>query len=60
MDAPTQLLIALAGAVLNAAATWGVVSTKLAWLRRDLNEVMDRIDALEGRHVLLRRPRDTP
>lgn len=32
-----ELLIALVGAVLNGAVTWGIVSTKLAWMRADLN-----------------------
>lgn len=31
--------IALAGAVLNGAVVWGVVSTKLAWIRRDVDDL---------------------
>jgi hypothetical protein len=33
--------IALVTAVLNGAVTWGVMTTKLAWMRRDLDEVRD-------------------
>ena len=43
------VLIALAGAVLNGAVTWGVVSTKLAWMRADLDKQERRIEVLEGR-----------
>lgn len=34
-------MLMLVSALLNAGATWGVVSTKLQWLRRD-------VDRLEG------------
>lgn len=34
------LLIALVTSVLNGAVTWGVVSTKLAWMRRDIDDLM--------------------
>ncbi len=34
-------------AVLNGAVTWGVVSTKLQWLRSDVNRAHKRIDKLE-------------
>ena len=33
------LLIAIIGAVINGAVTWGVVSTKLAWMRRDIDDL---------------------
>lgn len=35
------LAIALLTGVINAAVTWGVVSTKLAWMRRDIDELME-------------------
>lgn len=37
MSAEAWLVII--GAVLNGAATWGVISTKLAWIRRDVDEL---------------------
>lgn len=43
------ILLALASAVLNGAVTWGVVSTKLAWLRRDVDAHAERITHLERR-----------
>jgi hypothetical protein len=39
--------LALITAVINAAVTWGVISTKLAWLRRDIDLAHKRIDNLE-------------
>lgn len=42
-----SLLMALASVVLNGAVTWGVVSTKLAWMRRDLDSHDSRITFLE-------------
>lgn len=42
--------IALITAVLNGAVTWGVVSTKLAWLRRDVETHEQRLNTLEARH----------
>lgn len=41
--------IALITAVLNGAVTWGVVSTKLEWMRADINKVENRLAVLEGR-----------
>jgi len=35
------MAIALLSAVLNGAVTWGVVSTKLAWLRRDVDLLLE-------------------
>ncbi len=32
--------IALMTAIFNGAVTWGVVSTKLAWLRSDVDAIM--------------------
>lgn len=42
--------IALVTAMINGAVTWGVVSTKLAWLRRDIEKLEDRVSACESRH----------
>jgi hypothetical protein len=49
-----SLLIALIGAIVNGAVTWGVVSTKLAWLRADLDEARQRLNNLERAHLQLR------
>lgn len=40
--------IALFTALLNGAVTWGVVSTKLAWLRADIDELKRRLEGLEA------------
>lgn len=37
----------LAGAVINGGVTWGVVSTKLEWMRRDLDALAERMAWLE-------------
>ncbi len=34
-------------AALNGAVTWGVVSTKLAWLRSDIDAISRRVEELE-------------
>lgn len=47
MSEPIQ--VALLTALLNAAVTWGVITTKIAWLRRDLDRLEDRTDKLEQR-----------
>lgn len=41
--------IAIVTAILNGAVTWGVVSTKLEWLRRDVDRHDVRIELLEDR-----------
>lgn len=41
------ILIALMSALFNGAVTWGVVSTKLAWARRDLDDHEARLRTLE-------------
>ncbi len=41
-------LIALATAAVNGAVTWGVVSTKLEWLRRDVDAAHARLDQLNA------------
>ena len=43
------LQIAVMTALVNAAVTWGVISQKLAWLRRDVDQLGDRISRLERR-----------
>lgn len=43
------LQIAIVTAALNGAVTWGVVSTKLAWLRRDVDALTARINELYDR-----------
>lgn len=42
----SDALIVLAGAVINGAVTWGVVSTKLAWMRRDIDELREAVKVL--------------
>lgn len=44
-----KLLIPVATLFLNAAMTYGVVSTQLQWLRADLNRQQVQIDRLESR-----------
>jgi hypothetical protein len=46
---PPELQVLLLSALFNGAVTWGVVSTKLAWLRRDIDALADRLGRLEGR-----------
>ena len=41
------VFIALVTAAFNGAVTWGVVSTKLAWMRADLDRHEARLMALE-------------
>ena len=45
------ITIAIVTAIINGAVTWGVVSTKLAWLRRDIDLMHDRVQALERRRA---------
>lgn len=42
--------IALITALINGAVTWGIISTKLAWLRRDVDKLDVRATACENRH----------
>lgn len=39
--------IVLVSALVNAAVTWGVISTKMAWLRRDVDDLRTRLDGWE-------------
>lgn len=43
------LWIVLASAALNGAVTWGVITTRLAWMRRDLDDHHLRLQWLERR-----------
>lgn len=42
--------IALITALINGAVTWGIISTKLAWLRRDVDKLDMRAAACEAMH----------
>lgn len=44
------LQIVLASALMNGAVTWGVMTTKLAWLRRDVDDLKERVKVCEARH----------
>jgi hypothetical protein len=46
MNMPDSVALIVLSAIINAATTWGVVSTKLAWLRRDVDDAHRRIDSL--------------
>lgn len=42
-----HMLLVLITALVNGAVTWGVVTTKMAWLRRDVDLAHERIDRME-------------
>ena len=42
--------IAVITALINGAVTWGIISTKLQWLRRDIDDLKIRVNACESRH----------
>ena len=44
-----EFVFTVVGVVANGAVTWGIISTKLDWLRRDLDEALKRITAIEAR-----------
>lgn len=48
MSEPIQIV--LVTAMVNAAVTWGIISTKLDWLRRDIDDLKARVYACEARH----------
>jgi hypothetical protein len=50
---PDALVVAIISAIVNGAVTWGVISTKLAWHRRDLDDHHERLKALEARPCIL-------
>lgn len=41
--------IAIVTAIINGAVTWGIISTKLAWLRRDVDNLEHRMNQLDRR-----------
>nr|WP_315242840.1 hypothetical protein [uncultured Albidiferax sp.] len=43
------LWIAVAGAGINAIALWATLSTKLDWMRSDIEDLEDRVGLLERR-----------
>jgi len=42
-----SILVAVLGALFNGGVTWGIVSTKLAWMRRDIDDLRGQVRALE-------------
>lgn len=44
------LILAFVGAAINGAVTWGVVSTKLAWMRRDIDDLRAAFTKLQERY----------
>jgi hypothetical protein len=38
-----ELLLAVATVIANAAITWGIVRTQLEWLRRDVDDLRERV-----------------
>jgi hypothetical protein len=53
MNVTPELLITLLGIAVNAAVTWGVLSTKLDFLRRDVDHAHKRIDSHSDRIGLI-------
>lgn len=47
MAVTPELSIAILGIIANAAVTWGVMSTKLDWMRRDIEDAKARLNQLE-------------
>ena len=47
-----NLWLLLGSALINGAVTWGVVTTKLAWMRRDLDDHHLRLQWLERREAV--------
>ena len=43
--------IVIATTIANALVTWGVMSTKLDWLRRDFERLEHRVELIELRSV---------
>ena len=42
-------MLTVLGIILNGAVTWSVMSTKLEWLRRDVDDARRRLAMLERR-----------
>lgn len=49
MTLTPELLLTIGGIVVNAAVTWGVLSTKLDFLRRDVDHAHKRLDGISDR-----------
>jgi hypothetical protein len=49
------ILVAIVTAAINGAVTWGIINTKLAWLRHDISRLEARINASEMMHHQPRR-----
>jgi ubiquinone biosynthesis protein UbiJ len=49
-----ELLLALGGIVANAAITYGVVATRVEWVRADVARLQARLDRMESRWSDLR------
>lgn len=47
MDSVNSIVLVAVTALVNGGVTWGVVSTKLAWMRRDLDGHAERLLWLE-------------
>jgi hypothetical protein len=43
------LVTAVVTAMANGLVTWGVIATKLAWARRDIDVLFERVSRLERR-----------
>ncbi len=41
--------LVIIGAILNGATTWGVVSTRMAWMRRDIDDLRAWRASVEAR-----------
>lgn len=44
------VLIAIFSGVVNGAVMWGVMSTKLQWLRTDVDDLSERLEYMERRN----------
>lgn len=49
------VLIAVVSAIINGAVVWGVVSTKLEWLRADVDHAHRRLDMINAPEQSARR-----
>lgn len=50
------IIIALMSTIINGAVTWGIISTKLAWLRKDVDELTKRMNHHMDRRDYATRP----
>lgn len=46
---PEKLIVPVATLLINAAITYGVISTQLQWIRADLTRQQQQIDRLQDR-----------